>query len=643
MKKITLLLSLLGAFALNSQTYYSENFENPNSLNNWLSIDNDADPAPASGINYDEWHVDQFTQYFPQSNPIPIGMGSACSRSWADQIIYNPDNILISPAIDLTAVSPDGLMLSFNTGTIEGAPYSNEYYSVYVITTPDLASVLAATPIFSETLPDGASMYQRGFNIAAYAGQTVHFAFRHHNCTNMNTLLLDNVAVKTVGANNVSLDKIKLDRYSLVGSTNVLSVDVKNEGSNTINSVQVNWNDGTDHIQTISTSILPNQVVTLEHPSTLSYSSVTEKNITVSITQINGLQDSDPTNNTGTTNHNTVSQLSPKSVVFEEGTGTWCGWCPRGTVAMDYMTTTYPDNFIGIAVHNMDPMTVDEYNDGAAITSFPGVNVDRKLLGKPAAQSTFEQFYNERYNLVVPAKINGISSINGTTLTVDASATFRTNFTASNYRLAAIVVEDDVTGTTSDYDQHNYFAGGSNGAMGGFENLPDPVPAADMVYNHVGRALLGGYDGQSGSVPAAITDGQTVNYTFNYTIPSEFDANKLHVVVYLIDQTTGEIVNAGKADVTVGLENLENNIDLSIFPNPATTEASVSFVGDGSDYSLTLFDLQGREILSQQLKNVSGTHSVNLSVEDLAEGQYLISVATTTASFSKMISVKGSH
>ena len=37
--------------------------------------------------------------------------------------------------------------------------------------------------------------------------------------------------------------------------------------------------------------------------------------------------------------------------VVEEGTGTWCGWCVRGIVALEYMRENYPDKFIGIGVH----------------------------------------------------------------------------------------------------------------------------------------------------------------------------------------------------------------------------------------------------------------------------------------------------
>ena len=45
-----------------------------------------------------------------------------------------------------------------------------------------------------------------------------------------------------------------------------------------------------------------------------------------------------------------------QKVVGEELTGTWCGWCPRGAVALENMRNKYPDTFIGIAVHGGDVM-----------------------------------------------------------------------------------------------------------------------------------------------------------------------------------------------------------------------------------------------------------------------------------------------
>lgn len=41
----------------------------------------------------------------------------------------------------------------------------------------------------------------------------------------------------------------------------------------------------------------------------------------------------------------------PRKLVSEEVTGTWCGYCVRGIVAMKEMNEKYPDSFIGIAIH----------------------------------------------------------------------------------------------------------------------------------------------------------------------------------------------------------------------------------------------------------------------------------------------------
>ena len=50
-----------------------------------------------------------------------------------------------------------------------------------------------------------------------------------------------------------------------------------------------------------------------------------------------------------------------RRMVVEEGTGAWCGWCVKGIVGLRYMNATYPDQFIGIAVHNGDMYTVNNY------------------------------------------------------------------------------------------------------------------------------------------------------------------------------------------------------------------------------------------------------------------------------------------
>jgi hypothetical protein len=76
-------------------------------------------------------------------------------------------------------------------------------------------------------------------------------------------------------------------------------------------------------------------------------------------------------NNTLSANATTLTSIPEKFTVGEEKTGSWCGWCPRGAVALAQMETT--PNFIGIAVHNADPMTISSY-DGGIGTYIAGIS-----------------------------------------------------------------------------------------------------------------------------------------------------------------------------------------------------------------------------------------------------------------------------
>ena len=621
-----------------AQTHFSDDFNDAN-LTGWTNVDNDADVAPASGTNFDLWYATDMSGSFSQ-----LGAGTAISRSWANvsgtPTVYSPNNFLISSAINLTAAPASGLTLLFNSGTIEAAPYHAEHYAVYVTTSSDPAVIITSTPVFEETLPsDG--MFAHSVDLSAFAGQTVFLTFRHFNTVDMNTLLIDDIFVKNLQPNDVSVETIALNRYSAVSTNNTLGVEVKNEGSNAVTSLQINWNDGADHIQTVTgLNIAPGATTIVNHPTSVNYATALEESIAVTVSQVNTVADTDPTNNTGSALINTVSQIADKKVVIEEGTGTWCGWCPRGAVAMDYMTATYPTDFIGIAAHNGDVMTVTEYDNGMNLSGFPGCNVDRVLLDQGVSQASFVSYYNARKDLVVPAAIAATASGSGANVTINVSSTFYTPFSAANYRLGVVIIEDDVTGTTSAYNQANYYAGGGSGAMGGFESLTDPVPAAQMVYDHVGRALLGGFNGQAGSVPTTITNGQVVNYTFNYTVPATSTRADMHAVALLIDQATGEIVNAEEISISeLGIDEA-STINMEVYPNPASNVVNVNFDAKGGDYSVIITDLSGREVANTSVANASGLQSVAIPLTGLTSGNYLITISKEGASYTQNLMVK---
>jgi hypothetical protein len=271
-------------------------------------------------------------------------------------------------------------------------------------------------------------------------------------------------------------------------------------------------------------------------------------------------------------------------------------------------------------------MTVQDYDGNMNLSGYPGANVDRAILGASVSQGLFEQFYNERVILGVPANVSVTASGSGADVTLDASASFYTPVASANFRLAVVITEDGVTGTGSGYNQANYYSGGAQGNMGGYESLPDPVPAADMVYDHVGRALLGGFNGQSGSVPGSITDGQVASYSFNYSVPSSSDRNNMHAVVMLINSSTGEVVNASQISIAEEASVLDlNTVDFNVYPNPASDAVNVSFEAIG-ETSVSIMDLQGRILATQFASSANGTQVITFATEGFAKGTYVVSV-----------------
>lgn len=628
MKKLLFTVSaLLLAGNSFSQTIMSENFDAATTLpTGWTQLNIDA-LTPAAGVNFmgtNAWLVR------PKANGSTDNQ--VVSTSW-----YLPagtsNDWLISPSI---AVPATGVNVVQFDAMAPDAQYLDGF-KVYISTSPITAASLPTTAAL--TVPEAANAFTTySVPLTSFAGQNVYVAIQNYS-NDMYLLFVDNFKVRTLVNNDAILSSASLNRYSAVSTNNNLVLDVKNDGANAITALTVNWNDGTDHIQTITgLNIAPGASANVTHPTAVSYATVVEKNINVTITAVNGAVDA--TNVTAAKKINTVSQIVDKNVVIEEGTGTWCTWCPRGAVAMEYMYDTYPTRFIGVAVHNNDPMTVTEYDDGANLSGFPGCNVDRALKDESVSKTLFEGYYNARKDIVVPAAIAATTSGTGANVSVAVTATFKTAFANANYRLAVIMIEDNVEGTGSGYNQVNAYAGGANGVMGGFESLPNPVPAALMSYDHVGRALLGGYAGQANSVPTAITNGQAVNYTFNYTIPATSRKWYMSAVAVLIDNTTGEIVNATKVPFSAaGVEEV-TTIGMEVYPNPASGSVTVKFDATSADYAVAITDLSGRQVAARTITNANGSQTVEMPIEGLATGNYLVTVSSNGASFTQNLMVK---
>ncbi|MCX7650355.1 MAG: Omp28-related outer membrane protein, partial [Flavobacteriales bacterium] len=485
-----------------------------------------------------------------------------------------------------------------------------------------------------------------GADLSAWAGQPVYIAWRN-NSNDKFILYVDDIQVLSLpNVYDVAVQSINLDRF-VPGNTN-MNITISNGLALPVNSVTVQWSDGTNtYTQNLTgLNIPPLGTYTFNHSSSLNTTVASELNITATVSNPNGQSDANPANNSASKTVSTILNKVNKVVVIEEGTGTWCGWCPRGFTAMEQMHNDYPNTFAGIAVHNDDPMVVGVYDDALGISGFPGCHVERHLKDAAVTPTLFQQYYASYYDLWPPASLTVTPSLSGNSLSVSVKADFVTTCT-EEFRLAVVLTEDGVKGNTASYSQANYYAGGSTSLPYGninFQNAPNPVPYTVMWYDHTARALLGGFNGQANSIPAGsfVANGSTT-YTFNYTIPAAYDKNKMEAIALLIHTATGRIWNAGKAKLVSSVSTEEPEKPLfvtTLFPNPAKEVVNISFhLEKAEPTEVNVYDLNGRLLINKALGTQTGQQQIALPVDALPEGHYLVTVATPTQSHTQHLSI----
>lgn len=437
---------------------------------------------------------------------------------------------------------------------------------------------------------------------------------------------------------NGAANLVSYSQGNLVGTAVTPNVTIRNLGVNVITSatLTVDYNGANISNDFTGLNLASLATTTLTMPSTLSLVAGSNT-MTATLSNVNGTIDGDSADDQTSIVINAISPAIGKMVVGEEGTGTWCQWCPRGAVFMDMMETKYPGFWAGIAVHNGDPMTVTEYDAALTVSGYPSALVDR---GAEMDPSEMEVAFLDHVVLAPSAFITNGANWDASTriLDVSISANFQTA-ADNNFNLAIVLTEDEVTGTGSTYNQSNAYAGGASGVMGGFESLSNPVPAAQMVYNHVARAIAPSFGGTNIAFPATINSGETYTINASFTLPTTWDETQMHIVGMLVNQS-GTIDNAGKATLTEAIANgfvsgtsiatgiaNQNQIDanLAVYPNPADEFTSIKVqLKNEQNVSLKLIDMNGRTVASRNYGQMNGASEIQLNTVNFEAGLYLI-------------------
>lgn len=304
-------------------------------------------------------------------------------------------------------------------------------------------------------------------------------------------------------------------------------------------------------------------------------SEIGKSTVTLTITKVNGEKNA-CVKNSATGTLYTVEKEFVKRSVAEQFTGTSCGNCPSGHVAMHNMHNLYGDQFIGIALHQFnssDPMYNTSYDLG--FTGAPQCMVNRSS-GILMPYEQMPEVLKASLNEIALAEVTVAGTFADEDTKVNATASVE-SLVAGDYDIAFMLTADGLTGKTNSWKQHNYFCKGG-GRYNSQASMPDDLKFLwnkgseyFETYNDVLIASSYVNSNNKATLPTLVAYG-TVNSEYTMKMPTKVALKKalkhdqIYVVALLLDKKTGAIVNAGRARVTgsTGIEDVTTGSEATV-------------------------------------------------------------------------------
>ena len=276
-----------------------------------------------------------------------------------------------------------------------------------------------------------------------------------------------------------------------------------------------------------------------------------------------------------------VDEVPVHLTLYEEYTGTWCGYCPRGFAALEYIKKNYPE-FVCASFHSgtqgaTDPMQVTS-DFPSDVSGFPSAVLNRSLVVDP-------YYGTQQYDTELPV-VGDILALNAVptawsvkvshewesedVLVAKAQVANMAGFENRNYRIAYLLVADGLTGESRSWYQTNNYATEKpqfieelNAFCRGGEYGKRTV--SGLAFNDV-VVSPNGINGEKGSIPQSLEPEQVAEHSLSFDlskISSKLipDRNKLRVIAAVVDPA-GVVLNCAKDEVNdyvAGVESVEDS------------------------------------------------------------------------------------
>lgn len=503
--------------------------------------------------------------------PVVVGDNTENWSVWMSTALALENQQNVADVVSVSATPVDGkISVTFD------APYKITEKGVYVGYSFTVTSLTDAT---REPISVGASSNSAAFNI--------HTSKTYLKWRELGKDLALNLTVKlrgSFGEDAVSL--VALQEYGdLCGEVLKPVMTVKNSGVNDVTSLEYKFTlDGQTFTKTQNfspalsastgeTADFALALIAVDEPGTYPCA--------VEITAVNG-KPNDAVDNAQTVNMYAYPYRPTHLPLIEDYTGTWCGWCPRGSFAIDALKAELGEQIVSVVYHVDDILTITP-NPYVANSGVPGVYLDRGSCIDPYYGSLSDQAASQCLSYKDGIKLDWLAeqaklspaeiSLNlkwedeaQSIISATSTVKFVRPYSDADFRMMYVVVNEELNGSGRLWYQKNYFSGENAYLETDLAPLVEqPSEITDIAFHDVAILAPDTY-GIEGSLPSEIPYLEEMTHTkqldLSQAVPDPEtagrnpvdlvqDKSKIYVVASIYDAKTGRVVNSAMQKLSV--------------------------------------------------------------------------------------------
>lgn len=595
------------------------------------------------------------------------------STSWIDTTNKPVSRWVLLPVINGIAVNS-----VLHWQAMAPDPAYADGYAVYISTntsSTDTSIFTTANKVFQlsdNSVSGGGEKQQwttRSISLSNYAGQSIRIAFKNTSHQKYQ-LWIDDITIENLSyALDASLENTGNTKYVLINQPFQLKARLKNNGYQNISNCNIAYSiQGITYNNqsfSITNNLLPLNTTTIAFTNTISVNTAGMYKVKIWINQVNGQTDQNHFNDTVSYYLSVMSNSVQPKIIIEQITDATMPNAPANQDTL--MSLSQQDtNIVAVQIHQQDSLKCNISASHSKYFSVPEKQlvsmINRNYFYSSEKNYSFvnelRKKINDLKNSITPCKINISNVLLNTslrTLQLDINVEFYQN-TVGDYRVNVYLIENNVYGNPADtsingYNQLSsfYFTPQSNYFQQGyFSNSANAFVLNAYQYKHqlVLNQSTSGIYGDASVIPNNTIAGYIYTKTYSLSIPSatnvvsRYNFDNMYVVAYVYEHDTlienRKILNVTKIKLTsnpevVNVETIANNINVQIYPNPASEFILINMP--------KTINIKGK-ILNMVGQKLLSFNSELVDISMLSEGIYILMIQTEKGILSKKIIVQ---